>query len=54
MVIESGLHYRYWAEAVFTEDAFEIWNGMKPDMSKLQVFGTEAYVFIPKEKQTKL
>ncbi|KXJ68182.1 hypothetical protein RP20_CCG005207 [Aedes albopictus] len=68
MIIESGLHYRYWAEAVNTANClqnmlptkpvqqtpYEIWYGTKPDMSMLQVFGSEAYVFIPKEKRTKL
>jgi len=31
---------------------YELWKGSKPDLSHLRVFGSKAYVHIPKEKQT--
>lgn len=33
---------------------YEVWTGKKPFLSHLRVFGCEAYVHVPKEKQTKL
>lgn len=32
---------------------FQLWTGKDFDPKKLQVFGTEVYVFIPKEKRSK-
>jgi len=32
----------------------EVWTGKKPSLSHLRVFGSEAYVHVPKEKRTKL
>ena len=32
---------------------FELWNGSKPDIKHLRVFGRKAYVHIPEEKRTK-
>ena len=32
----------------------EVWNGKKPSLSHLRVFGCDAYVHVPKEKRTKL
>lgn len=32
----------------------EVWIGKKPTLSHLRVFGCDAYVHVPKEKQTKL
>ena len=32
----------------------EVWTGKKPSLSHLRVFGCDAYVHVPKEKQTKL
>lgn len=34
--------------------SYEIRHGTKPDMSMIHVFGSEAYVHIPMEKQPKL
>ncbi|EKM74357.1 hypothetical protein AGABI1DRAFT_48146, partial [Agaricus bisporus var. burnettii JB137-S8] len=31
---------------------FELWHGVKPDVSRLRVFGCGAYVFIPEEKRS--
>ncbi len=33
---------------------FEIWKGMKPNLSHIRVFGSTLYVHIPKEKRGKL
>jgi len=32
----------------------EVWTGKKPSLSHLRVFRCDAYVHVPKEKQTKL
>lgn len=32
----------------------EVWIGKKPSLSHLRVYGCDAYVHVPKEKQTKL
>jgi len=32
----------------------EVWNGKKPSLSHIRVFGCDAYVHVPKEKRTKL
>jgi len=32
----------------------EVWTSKKPSLSHLRVFGCDAYVHVPKEKQTKL
>ena len=32
----------------------EVWNGKKPSLSHLRLFGCDAYVHVPKEKRTKL
>jgi len=65
----AGLGQEFWAEAVDAacylvnrslssalEDKTpqEVWTGKKPSLSHLRVFGCDAYVHVPKEKQTKL
>ena len=32
----------------------EVWNGKKPSLTHLRVFGCDAYVHIPKENKSKL
>ena len=69
MLSGTGLGHELWAEAVETarylvnrspssalEDKtpHEVWTGKKPSLSRLRVFGCDAYVHIPKEKRTKL
>ena len=68
MLLEASLPNRYWGEAINTANylqnmmptravertPYEIWHGVKPDVSGLQVFGTAAYVFVPEAKRTKL
>lgn len=68
MLLEAGMPNRYWGEAINTanhlqnmlptkvvdQTPYEIWHGVKPDVSNLQVFGTAAYVFVPDVKRTKL
>lgn len=33
---------------------FELWHGMKPDISHLRIIGSTAYIHVPKEKRIKL
>ena len=32
---------------------YEMWNGRKPDLSEIRVFGSKAYFYVPKEKRSK-
>lgn len=70
LLIDSGISRFFWGEAVQTvsflinrspaaalgveKTPAEIWNGRKPDVSWLRVFGSIAYCHIPKEKRKKL
>jgi hypothetical protein len=64
MVHESNLPIRFWGEAVMaavhvlnrtgtrtlaTTTPFEAWYKQKPSVSHLRVFGTDAYIHVPKE-----
>jgi len=69
MLFDANLPMTYWGEAVLTacyvqnrsptkgtethKTPYELWNGSKPDLSHLRVFGSKAYVHIPKEKRIK-
>uniref|UniRef100_A0AAG5DSQ9 Integrase catalytic domain-containing protein n=1 Tax=Anopheles atroparvus TaxID=41427 RepID=A0AAG5DSQ9_ANOAO len=67
MLLDAALPKRYWGEAVLTAaylqnrlpskstdlTPYELWTGHKPDMSKLRVFGCQAFVHIPDEKRKK-
>ena len=69
MLCDSDMDQKYWAEAVHTANflqnrlptrsvsnktPFEAWTGRKPDVRHLHIFGTEAYIHIPKVKRRKL
>jgi len=69
MLSGARLGQEFWEEAVDTarylvdrspsstlEDktSQEMWTGKKPSLLHLRVFGCDAYVHVPKEKQTKL
>lgn len=70
MVFDSGISREFWGEAVQTAaflanrspasaigqklTPYEMFEGRKPDVSKLRVFGSMAYCHIPKEKRRKL
>ena len=69
MLCGVGLGQEFWVEAVDTtcylinrspSSALEdktpqaVWTGKKPSLSHLRAFGCDAYVHVPKEKQTKL
>ena len=69
MMQEKGLTKGYWAEATATavylknrsphaalpsKTPFEAWNGHKPLVSHLRVFGCDAYALNPKQLRTKL
>lgn len=68
MLIDSSLNKKFWAEAASTaayllnripcrgndETPEERFTNQKPDLSHLKVFGTKAYLHIPKQKRQKL
>ena len=69
MLLEARLPESFWAEAVNTAvylhnqsptrsldnmSPYEAWNGVKPDLSHIKVFGCDAYQFVPNEKRGKL
>lgn len=70
MLETSGLPKNMWGEAVYTAvyllnrspsvavdgdiTPYEAWNGRKPDVSKLRVFGSECFVHVPKPLRKKL
>lgn len=68
MLAESGLGKTYWGEAICTaiylqnrlpsssvdSTPFELWHGKKPSYGHLRIFGSQAYVHVPKEKRRKL
>lgn len=68
LLFDASLHKRFWAEAVNTANylrnrcvasglngktPFELWNGKKPDISNVRVFGSTVMAHIPKEKRHK-
>jgi len=69
MIHHAGISPRFWAEAISTatyirnrvptsalgnRTPHEKWNGAKPDISHLKVFGCTAHAWIPDNKRTKL
>ena len=69
MLLEAGLPESFWAEAVNTalylhnrslrrslegKMPYKAWNGIKPDLSHLKVFGCDAFLHVPDEKRNKL
>jgi transposase InsO family protein len=68
MLTESGMPREYWDEAIMNANynlnrvlskgevktPFEKFTGTQPDFKKLQEFGCNAYVMIPKQKRKKL
>jgi len=69
MLLEARLPESFWAEAVNTAvylhnrsptrsldgcTPYEAWNGSKPDLAHIKVFGCDAYLFVPDEKRGKL
>lgn len=70
MLLAKGLPKNLWAEACSTAvylanragasstkvgaTPYELWMGVKPDLHYLKIFGSEAYVNVPKIKRTKL
>lgn len=68
MLLDCGINLELWPEAINTacyvlnrsvlkqgekETAFEKWFGRKPEVKHLRVFGTDAYLHVPKEKRKK-
>lgn len=68
MLFDSGLDKKFWGEAINTANylqnrcpsstvdrtPYELWNKKKPCYDYLKVFGSEAYVHVPKEKRRAL
>ncbi|GBN60625.1 Retrovirus-related Pol polyprotein from transposon TNT 1-94 [Araneus ventricosus] len=69
MLHDSGLQPKFWAEALLTFvhaknrcehkltsplTPIEIWSGFKPSVRHFRIFGSLAYVHIPKIKRNKL
>ena len=69
MLADSKLPRKFWAEALSTctylrnrcptkalkgITPYEAWNGVKPDLSLLRVFGCSAYAHVPKVERSKL
>lgn len=68
MLLDSKLPHKYWGEAVITANyisnrlptkskektPYEFWTGSKPDLSHLITFGSQAFIYVPKEKRSKL
>jgi hypothetical protein len=69
MIHFAGLPLKLWAEACNTavylmnrvatksiigKTPYEIWKGVKPNLSHIRVFGSTAYVHVLKEKRNKL
>jgi hypothetical protein len=69
MLNGAELGQEFWAETVGTtcymvnqspssalddKTPHEVWNGKKPSLKHLRVFGCDAYVHVPKENRSKL
>ena len=48
------LHIRSPTRALDNMTPYEAWNGVKPDLSHIKVFGCDASLFVPNEKRGKL
>lgn len=68
LIHSKNLSLNFWAEAVNTtvyvlnrtgrspikgKTSYELWYNKKPEINHFRIFGTEAYVHIPKEKRKK-
>lgn len=68
LLFDAGLEDSFWAEATHTavylqnrtvasalngRTPFELWTGMKPNVSHLRIFGSTIMVHIPKQKRLK-
>ena len=66
MLLEAGLPESFWAEAMNTavylhnrsptrslegKTPYRAWNGIKPDLSHLNVFGCDAFLHVLDEKR---
>ena len=68
MSIDGELSNRFWGEAVLTANylqnrlpsrklsktPFQLFHKKQPDLSHIQAFGCYPYVYVPKEKRSKL
>ena len=68
MLFDAGLDKIYWGEAIntanylknmlptkiLTKTPYEIWNDRKPNFEHLKIFGSKAFVHVPKQQRKKL
>jgi hypothetical protein len=68
IIAEAQLHKRLWMEIADTvvylknrsltiavdTTPYELWHGIKPNLSHLKIIGSTTYVHVPKENRTKL
>jgi len=68
IIVEAQLNKRLWMEIADTvvylknhsptiavdTTPYELWHGIKPNLSHLKIIGSTAYVHVPKENHTKL
>jgi len=67
MLFEANLPKKYWGEAIMTagylqnrlpskavnKTPYEVWNGEKPDLKHVRVFGSKAHAHVPSERRLK-
>ena len=67
MLLDAKLPKKFWAEAVSTavylknrspskplsKTPYEVWNGRKPKVNHLRVFGSDAYAHVPRDERGK-
>src|SRR5271169_3280338 len=68
IIVESKLDKRLWMDLAETviylknrsptiavaTTPYELWHGIRPNLSHLKIIGSTAYIHVPKEKRTKL
>ena len=68
IIVEAKLDKRLWMEIMdmivylknrsptnaVAATSYELWHGVKSNLSYLRIIGSTAYIHIPKEKRTKL
>jgi hypothetical protein len=69
MLYAANVHIRFWSEAVHTavyvlnrtairtidgKTPYEMWYNVKPSVFHIRIFGSDAYVHVPKELRNKL
>jgi hypothetical protein len=67
MLLDTGLHIRFWGEAVctaaylqnrllsrtLTKTPYEHWYDSEPDISRIRIFGSKVYSLVPEQVHKK-